>query len=151
MEEAILRRINETIEFFGKRNDHKGLKLTIEAIEKAVDYVSSVTKMEIGVKVKKITLEGNDFRETVEELDARRNIAHEALLTSCTILNRYYKNAYPDEFPLGGIFGLPKEKLENFNRQTAADWAMVAVKEIFADRQYNEPINLNRTFKFLIP
>lgn len=135
MEEKILRRINETIEFFGKRNDDKGLKLTIEAIEKAVDYVSSVTKMGIGEKVKKITFEGDNFSETVEGLYERRNIAHEALLTSCTILNRYYKNTYPDEFPLGGIFGLPKEKLESFNRQTAADWAMVAVKEIFADRQ----------------
>ncbi len=134
MEETILRRINETIEFFGKRNDDKGLKLTIEAIEKAVDYVSSVTKMGIGEKVKKITFEGDNFSETVEGLDERRNIAHEALLTSCTILNRYYKNAYPDEFPLGGIFGLPKEKLESFNRQTVADWAMEAVKEIFADR-----------------
>jgi hypothetical protein len=138
---SVLQRVQDVINFFVNQKDDKGLDLVLDALNNASDYVSSVTKMESQIKIQRFRMETMDYQELVMSLDRRRRIAHDALLSTCAILNRYFRKTYPEKFPLGGIFGLPKERLENFDRHVAADWASEVVQEIFKNRQIRRSCN----------
>ncbi len=143
MNELVLKRIDEIIALLKHKNDDKGMNLLLDTLNKAVDYVSVVTKMEIQMKTQKFRLEVEDYQDLVMSLDKKRTMSHEALISNCTIFNRYYKKNYPEEFQLGGIFGVKKEKLENFNRQLIGDWAVDITSAIFNNREIVNLKSLN--------
>lgn len=128
-------RLKETIAFFQSKKDDSGLKLLQEAMAKAVDYVSIVSGMEIQAMVQKSRLETGAYRELFTRLDRQRSFSHNALISSCKAANRYYREKYPDDISVGGIFDLPKEKLENLTRQAIGDWAMDITRALFDGRQ----------------
>lgn len=131
----VLKRIKTLAEMLSKNNDEKGIKLLLDSINGAIDYNNAVVRMESRLATEKFRLEPEDFRDLTMELDRHRRIAHDALLSSCTAFNRYLKKEYPGQYPEGGIFGMPKASLVNFDRHTAGDWAGELVHELFVNRQ----------------
>lgn len=53
------------------------------------------------------------------------------------------RKTYPKQYPEGGIFGIPKASLLNFDRHTAGDWAGELVHELFTNRQIRRTDNVH--------
>ncbi|MBT9167694.1 MAG: hypothetical protein DDT19_01034 [Syntrophomonadaceae bacterium] len=130
----VFKRLNDIIVFLKKKNDENALLLLNDTVDKSVNYVATVSKVEGALKLQKDRMEIDDFQELAMELDRRRRVAHDALLSACSALNRYFRKIYPKDYPLGGIFGFSKERLVAFDRHSVGDWAGILVSEIFSHR-----------------
>lgn len=130
-----LKRINDLMALVASENDMQGSKLLKATLLSAHEYVATVNRMETTLKSSKFRLEADEYRDLVMELDKRRRIAHDALLSSCSAINRYLRNKYQERCPEGGIFGISKERLQEFDRHVAGDWAGEISAAMFEGRQ----------------
>lgn len=137
MSELVRQRIRDLFEFLLAQDDQKGIGLLNEALEKADAYVIKVNAMERGLmSLNRFRMEVDEYQEIVVRLDGARRTAWDALISNCTIFNRYFRDTYPEqnhEMP-GGLFGYSKEKLLGFDRNSIGDWAGEVANAFFTNR-----------------
>lgn len=115
--------------------DEKVSSLVQEVLDKAVGYVSAVFKMETTLVTQRYRLEGEELRELTERMDRLRRIAHNALIDSIRICNRYLFKTYGNDIPAGGVYSKdPMHLSGETNRIAIGDWAGEVVLSFFSDR-----------------
>ena len=104
--------------------DETAVNMLEKLIDAALGYMEKVVQMESRLKTARLRLEGEELREITQRLDKNRTIAHEALISSLHIFNRYLVKNYQDELLdeglEGGIFPNPEAIRD---RVAIADWA----------------------------
>lgn len=95
-----------------------------------LNYVCAVYNMEIQLPILNMRLEGEDFRDAVQDLDRRRRHAHDAAISGTAALCRMAaaKNVAP---MFDGIFDAESR---NFDRNIVGDFCMAAVDALVMDR-----------------
>lgn len=88
-------------------------KIIEDSIQKSIDYISLVVSMEISRLIAKTYLNGEEYRRIIEEMDKKRAISHDNVLTSFQIINRlcekseipYFFNS-PQDYVATGEFAI---------------------------------------------
>lgn len=80
------------------KDDEVMLDTIGRAMKNFSEYVSAVNQMEFEKKIATESLDGENLRNCVQELDQRRTNCHEAAINSCNILNRICKMAGVEPF-----------------------------------------------------
>jgi len=96
-----------------------------EILKSCAFYIDRVVAMESAQSILRFTLEPDDYRMTLTELDKNRKIAHNGLIANVKLMNRYCK--------LVGID--PIFKGDTDSRIEVAEFAMEIVKDIFETRK----------------
>lgn len=114
-------------------SDEIGKKLLESLLEHSLSYIKVVCMNDFFIRSKKKALEQEEYREFLEDIDKKRTLAHNALISSLYALNRYCLNHYEESCPVGGIYSLPPDTIRD--RVAVADWAFELISEIFKNRQ----------------
>lgn len=114
------------------KDDNTAISLLEKLIESAVNYISSVIKMEHSYK-KFLEYQTEELKEESSHLDKQRTIAHNDLISSLQAFNRYIIKNYQEDVPVGGIFS--KDPHAIHNRRAVGDWAMELISSIYARRK----------------
>jgi hypothetical protein len=110
--------------------DATSITLIKEVLTKALNYINAVNILEHYVM-----LEGDD-QDEIQRLDQRRTLAHNALIDSVKITNRYLFAHYgTDIIPVGGIYSDDPLHLSTGNRRAIGNWAGKLVSEVFEYRR----------------
>jgi hypothetical protein len=110
--------------------DATSITLIKEVLIKALNYVNAVNILEHYVML------GGDDQDEIQRLDQRRTLAHNALIDSVKITNRYLFSHYGgDIIPVGGIYSDAPLHLSTGNRRAIGDWAGRLVSEVFQSRR----------------
>ena len=96
-------------------------------------YFCKVFEMETKLKIARLRVDGNEFRELTENLDKNRTYAHEALISDLHIFHRYVMKEFAEEMPAGGIFNREPELIHN--RVVVADWAGDLLTAVYQNRK----------------
>ena len=112
------------------KEDKTATAITVEVMVKAVNYVDAVYNMETALAAdKKIPA------PEIAIMDQRRALAHNALIDSIFICNRYLFTHF-ERVPIGGIYSADPETLSPVtNRRAVGDWAGKLVAEMFDKRR----------------
>lgn len=125
-----LKRYNDIVKLVS--GDDIGSNLLEMLIINATEYMKVVCRNDVMISTQRNRLEGKDFRELMQNLDSRRKMAHDALISSLYGLNRYCLKEYAGICPIGGIYSL--DPLSIHDRVAVGDWAGSLVYEIFVQR-----------------
>lgn len=88
------------------------------------EYVEIVTNRGAVKQVQRFRLEEGEYDSLVYNLDVRRTVSHDALISDLKILNRYLCENYENHIPAAGIYTLdPATISPNVNRTAVGDWA----------------------------
>lgn len=110
-----------------KIKDNSDLEI-LEDVEKDFShYVKSVSDMEHGIAVARFRLEGEEYRNYIQNLDKQRRAAHNAAIVSVRILNRFCKLYNTDLIFAGNIE----------DRVQVGNFCMKVVNELFENRILN--------------
>jgi len=98
------------------------------------DYVAAVSRMESGLQIARFRMDGDEYRDYIQDLDRGRRSAHDAMLGRISSVNRVCDMAGCVRFYDGDIE----------DRYAAAEYAGIVVKELFRNRaEKNKPITLS--------
>ena len=120
-------------------DDSDGIKLVKAVLSCAIKYVDAVYTQSTEIVTERKDLNGELIRELTEKLDRLRTYAHNSLIDSIYIANRYLFKIYgADKIPVGGVYsGDPIHLLNPPQRDAIGDWAGELVNEVFSKRQRN--------------
>ena len=105
-------------------------KSVISNVKKSIRrYYETVTNMEATLKAQRFRLEGSEFRKLTERLDSLRHSAHEVLMDSIRIANRYLVQTYGKDIPVGGVYSGDSIHLRVPDRIAIGNWALNIMKE----------------------
>lgn len=107
-------------------------RLIRDVVRCAGTYVSAVNELELELLCADPT--GQQYRDTIENLDRNRTLAHNGLIDSINICNRYLRKLLGDAMPPGGIYPEP-DHIANGNRRAIGDWAGKLSNELFCHRR----------------
>lgn len=110
------------------------LKLINETLNSVFRYVEAIYTAEVTMQIAKYRMEGEEYRQTCEQLDRRRSQAHEALISTLTACNRYLFENFEGNIPVGGICTADPTSLQTNKRLAIADWAIELEYEILQGR-----------------
>lgn len=127
----------ETLERYIKiselvKGDDIGNNLLEMLVIRACEYMQTICRSDVLMRTQAARLDGDDFRDFAGDLDRKRRLAHNALISSLEGLNRYCLKTF-DECPIGGIYSLAPDTIHN--RIAVGDWAGQLVYELFITRQ----------------
>jgi len=111
--------------------DKMGLKLLTELINKALNYIETVARVERVMAIQKFRAQDEDeYKSEFTRLDQIRHIQHNALIDQLNIVNRYlFRSGLKDSLPFGGIYSLDPSTIEN--RTIVADWAYYLIEALY--------------------
>lgn len=115
--------------------DNKAKSLIAETLDCANRYVQAVNAAERGMKNARFRLETNEYQKFVVQLDQRRRVAHDALISQLNVTNRYLMKNFEGDMPVGGLYSGDPHRYHD--RIAIADWAFELIKEI-AEREQIE-------------
>ena len=124
MEEVKMYKTNYIALVNAYSKDVDALELIETNMNNLNNYVSAVYAMEVQIQTLRFSLEGDEYREAVTNLDRRRRSAHEAAIAACSILNRLAG--------LEGVEPLYSGNLED--RNEVAEFCIAIVDELFHGR-----------------
>lgn len=110
-----------------KTKNNDDLEMLEDAENDFSYYVKTVTDMENGLTVAKFRLEGEEYRNYIENLDKQRRAAHNAAIVSVKILNKFCNLYNTDLIFTGNIE----------NRIEVGNFCMKVVNELFENRVLN--------------
>lgn len=115
--------------------DAKALSLISAVFLAALRYISAVYTMETTLAPLRLTSD-ESLKEMTSRLDQSRTLAHNSLIDSIRICNRYLFNTYGnDTIPAGGIYSSdPIHLTDNVYRAAIGDWAGNLVSAVFSSR-----------------
>ena len=113
--------------------------LAVAAIERVLyactEYVKAVVDKEASLAARRHVEAPDAYRELAEDLDRRRTLAHNALLSALKVCNRTLFHTFHDAIPPGGLYsGDPYHLLDAMNRVAIGDWAGELVRGRFEGR-----------------
>ena len=112
------------------KEDKTATSLIVEVMDKAVNYVEAVYAMETAATVDK-----EIPAPEITTMGQRRTLAHNALIDSIFICNRYLFSHF-ERVPIGGIYSADPETLSpGTNRRAVGDWAGKLVGDVFNKRR----------------
>jgi hypothetical protein len=92
-------------------------------------YAETVFTMEQRLRSARYRLEGQELIDMAMRLDQNRHIAHESLIDSVKIANRYLFRTYgTDTIPAGGVYDADPLHLKYNNRDAIGEWALQMAK-----------------------
>jgi len=100
------------------------VKMMEDNMESFNDYVNTVVNGEVKIALAYATLEGQELRDRVMELDYRRRCSHEAAISSVGICNRI-----ASMYGVGNIY-----EGEITDRYQVADFCQEVVNDLFTNR-----------------
>lgn len=117
------------------KNDPKALSLISSVLQSALRYVSAVYTMETTLSLLRLT-GSESLKEETSRLDQLRSLAHNSLIDSIRICNRYLFQSYGfDRIPAGGIYSSdPIHLTDNVYRAAIGDWAGDLIASVFSSR-----------------
>ena len=115
------------------QQDEVAVSLLEKLMESAERYFCKVVEMESRLKVARLRLEDQELRDLTEVLDKTRHLAHEALISSLHIFNRYVLKEFGDDIPVGGLFNKNPEAIRD--RIAVADWAGELLSALYKERR----------------
>lgn len=132
--ETTMGRYKKVIEITG--HDEVAAKLLEGLIDAGTRYFSKVVEMEHRMASARFRLDGEELRELTETLDRSRRLAHESLISSLHVFNRYIVKEYGEELKEAGIEGgiFPKPEAIR-DRIAIADWAGELLTGIYENRR----------------
>lgn len=110
--------------------DATALKL-INSVERSIDrYADTVLTMQTTLSSARFRLDGQELRELTVRLDRNRHTAHESLIDSIRIANRYLFKTYGAEtIPAGGVYDADPLHLKYNNRDAIGQWALAEARK----------------------
>lgn len=96
-----------------------------DLVKCCVDYVSDVDVGETQIKRFYATMEGDELREAVMNVDRRRRNYHEAAIASCKMINRFAHMSGVNDVFIGDID----------NRYEVADFCLEITTHIYQNRR----------------
>lgn len=81
-------RLNEFTKVLYQTTDAECLEILDDLISSASDYIKRVNILEMAVIVSKVTKDGNEYREQIENLEKLRSSAHNDLIDNVKSVNR---------------------------------------------------------------
>lgn len=114
--------------------DADAIRLIDGVLQSVFQYVETIYNMEVSMRMAKYRLEGDAYREFVENLDTRRKQSHDALLSSIASCNRYLFEHYEGKVPEGGICKVDPSTVQMNQRRAIGDWAIELESEILQQR-----------------
>lgn len=109
-------------------SDGRAMQLVGDVIRCANSYIQSVNTMERSMKSAQFRMETDQYQRLVMQLDQRRRILHDALLSQLNITNRYLFKNFKEEIPVGGLFS--HDPSQYHDRAAIGDWAFELINEI---------------------
>lgn len=113
-------RVNEIADII--EEDPKAVEFLNGLLEDVGHYAHRVYKTETQSRFLKFKLEGKDLHSAVENIDRSQRSAHNRLIDDIRIFNRYIFTHF-ENVPENGIAPLPREALQNEDRDEIAKWA----------------------------
>ncbi len=112
-------------------SDATALKL-LDSVKSAVRrYSEVISTMEMRLKSVRYRLEGQDMIDAFMMLDSNRHVAHNSLIDSIKIANRYlFKKYGTDTIPVGGVYDNDPLHLKYTNREAIGEWAITVAKYV---------------------
>ncbi len=109
-------------------SDATAVKL-IDSVKGAIRrYADVVLTMEQRLQSARFRLEGQELRDLTMRLDQNRHVAHESLIDSIKIANRYLFRTYgADTIPVGGVYDSDPLHLKYNNRDAIGEWALLSM------------------------
>ena len=118
------------------RNDKQAAGLIAEVAGYASAYVTAVVTMEATLMAKRAMVSATDLKDLSERLDRKRTLAHNTLIDSIRICNRYLFKKYGKDIPVGGIYsGDPFDIGEPVRRVSIGNWAGEMSNAFFTSRR----------------
>lgn len=102
-------------------------------LEAAERYFGTVVRMESRLKMARLRLEGEELRDLTQTLDRNRALAHDGLLASLHILNRYLFRQHGGDMPKGGIYSNDPDTIRD--RAAVGDWAGELLCSLYQNRK----------------
>lgn len=87
-------------------------------------YHDTVNTMSRTLQAQRFRLEGEELRDLTQRLDRNRHTAHECLIDSVIIANRYFFKKYGSEVPAGGVYTNSPMHLSMKDRNAIGEWAL---------------------------
>jgi hypothetical protein len=117
------KRIEDILKIAGK--DDTAVKLIDDMFKAVMGYMEVGFTMETTLALQRNRLEGEELRSLKQRLDGNRRMAHNRLLDSIKIANRYLFRTFGSEMPAGGVYSGDMDHLINMDQYRAAfgDWA----------------------------
>ncbi|WP_279146013.1 MULTISPECIES: DUF3232 domain-containing protein [Clostridium] len=101
-------------------------KELIDSLAKdCADYISAISDMENAINIGRFTLEGDDYRDCIANLDKNRMIKHNVVISGVKVLNRLCL--------LNGL--KPIFQGDTNSRIQVADFAKEYVDELYGERK----------------
>ena len=122
--EKAFERYKQIVNLLKSIKNKKGLALVQELIEKCANYIKITNEMGVFIKVHQSREQDVEkYREQYRNIDQRKRLTHEALISQLNIVNRYlFRNKEElGEIPPGGIFS--RDPITITNRNAVGDWA----------------------------
>lgn len=118
-------RFNSLINALKEKGELEFVKDVEEIIGSCSKYIDRVNAMEAALATARFTMEDDDYRQHIYNLDSSRRIFHNALIVNTKLLNRYCKLAEVQEIYTGNL----ESRIE------IADFAMEVVKVMYETRK----------------
>lgn len=94
------------------KDDADMLSIVHDLVENSHRYITAVVNMENSITTMRFRLDGEDYRQYMQNLDTARRIVHNALISSVKIVNRLcneekieliYEGDITDRFKVGSL------------------------------------------------
>ena len=100
-----------------------------ELVKKCIEYTLIITREKRFTETQRSRLEPEIYQEKLIEIDTKRRLAHNALLSQLKIVNRnLFSDKLLEKIPPGGIYSFPSETLQN--RYIIGTWAAYFVSAL---------------------
>lgn len=119
------------------KGDPQATDLVMTVILKAAGYVGAVVSQEATLRCSRESSSPEEIRELTARLDRNRTIAHDALIDSINICNRYLsRSPLGSAVSPGGVYSsAPVHLRAPVDRAAIGDWAGTLVNDLFTDRR----------------
>ncbi len=105
-------------------NKEDDLRSVEELINDCGRYIEKVTAMEAAIAATKFRMEPEEWREHIMTLDRNRKLAHDSLIVSVRVINRFCRL-----YEVERVYDGPEERIP------IAEFAMVVTQDFFNERK----------------
>lgn len=81
-------KVEHLIDSISQSSDCEYLGIVGDLVESAAEYIKRVVMLETAMLTGKLTKEGNEYREYIQQLDSSRSAAHNKLISNVRLINK---------------------------------------------------------------
>ena len=119
----LMNKIDTNVEDPEERDFQKDM--IYELAEDCADYIRAISNMENAINIARFTIEGEEYRETISNLDNLRRRSHNAVIVNTKVLNR-----------LCALYSMPPIYKGDINDRIAiSNFAKEYIDELYDERR----------------